>query len=66
MHESHEQNRDKPLQGNLTSLNHAESHNPKEVVTSSENVIGNSPDLNSHSTPTDVAVKEPLPSQVAN
>ena len=62
MHETHEQ-KDTTLQENfLASLNHAKSHDPKQTVS------GNSPDLvNSHDTnlPTDAAVKEPLPSQVA-
>ena len=64
IHEGQEQIRDRTLQQNLImSLNHAESHDPK--VASCDDVMANPPELNSN-TSSNIAVKESLPSQVAN
>lgn len=66
VHENHGQNKDVTSQHTLTSVNHTESHDLKEIGSCDQNVVATHPDLNSHDIPIDTAVNEPLPSQVAN
>ena len=63
VHEGHGQSRDRTQQNPTMSLNHAESCDPK-VASCDDDVITSPPKLNSNTSST--AVKEPLPSQVAN
>ena len=64
MQEGRGQNTDTSLNLTSTSLNHAKSSDDKEAA-SSDDDARNPPDLNSHDTPADIALKEPLPPQVA-